>query len=336
MRRHALSADERVLFFATDAARTATGWEVPVHAWVHAIEPARKRKAILGSLLERAIGREITGEARAHFDRRVGLMCADNRGRKRVVIEIAGQEHTIPPTASNGHSHASLHLDAEQVARHADGDRLPVATVLADGRRFEGSVRLVPPTGLSIISDIDDTLKITDVLDKAAMLQRTFLDPFVSAPGMPELVQRMSAQGALLHVVSSSPWHLYEPLEALLDSDGFPPRSMSLKMVRVKDASVMNLVKKGTETKPAQILPILKRFPERRFVLLGDSGEQDPEVYGQLLRRYPDRVQSIWIRNVDASRPSDARYRSAFEAIDPGRWSLFTDPTALEELAAGP
>lgn len=327
-----IRADERVVFFATDAARSGPTWQIPIHAWVHELEPARKRKAMLASLLEHAIGLEITDDARAIFDRRVGLVCADNEGRKRIILDIAGQQHALPLTAANGHVRTTLVLDVDLVARHAQDGILPLGTVLPDGRRAAGIVRLIPPAGLSVISDIDDTVKITEVLDKAAMMRRTFLEAFVSVPGMAALYQHWAAGGALIHFVSSSPWHLYEPLEELLERDGFPVRSMSLKMIRAKDRSVLNLLKKGTQTKPAQIEPILARFPQRRFILVGDSGEQDPEVYAQIFRAHPEQIRSICIRNVDASMADDLRYQSAFEGIDPQRWSLFSEPATLSRL----
>ena len=327
-----IRSDERVVFFATDAARVGPTWQIPIHAWVHELEPARKRKAMLASLIEHAIGLEIADEARAYFERRVGLMCADNEGRKRIILHIADQQLALPLTTSNGHVRTTLVLDADLVARHARSGLLPLGTVLPDGRQATGAARLIPSAGLSVISDIDDTVKITEVLDKTAMIRRTFLEPFVSVPGMSSLYQHWAARGACLHFVSSSPWHLYEPLEELLDRDGFPARSMSLKMVRIKDRTVMNLLKKGTQTKPAQIEPILERFPQRRFILVGDSGEQDPEVYAKILRAYPAQIQAICIRNVDQSMADDLRYQSAFEGIDPQRWCLFTDPAALQPL----
>ena len=100
--------------------------------------------------------------------------------------------------------------------------------------------------------------------------------------------------------------------------------------MRVKDETLFSLFRKGTETKPAQIEPILKRFPHRRFVLVGDSGEQDPEVYAALLKEYPAQIARIYIRNVDDSAPTDARFEAVFESIDAGKWSLFTDPAELE------
>jgi phosphatidate phosphatase APP1 len=67
-------------------------------------------------------------------------------------------------------------------------------------------------------------------------------------------------------------------LVEFLDASGFSPSVLNLKSVRFRDETLLDLLKKGTETKPAAIERILNTYPDRRFVLVGDSGEQDPEV----------------------------------------------------------
>ena len=50
--------------------------------------------------------------------------------------------------------------------------------------------------------------------------------------------------------------------------------------------------------KVAQISLIMMRFPRRRFILVGDSGEKDPEVYREIQAKFPEQVQEIWIRDI--------------------------------------
>ena len=78
------------------------------------------------------------------------------------------------------------------------------------------------------------------------------------------------------------------------------------------------------------IASILEAYPRRRFILVGDSGEKDPEVYGLMARRYSDQVTHIYIRNVTAERADAPRYREAFKDVPDGKWRLFDDP---EEVA---
>jgi len=78
------------------------------------------------------------------------------------------------------------------------------------------------------------------------------------------------------------------------------------------------------------IKPILQRYPRRRFVFVGDSGEKDPEVYGALARQYPGQVLHILIRAVDGETPDAARFRTAFEGLPRERWTVFTRVADLE------
>ena len=68
----------------------------------------------------------------------------------------------------------------------------------------------------------------------------------------------------------------------------------------------------------------------RTLVLVGDSGEIDPEIYGFIARQYPKRVHRIFIRAVKGEKKDDERFTKAFEGISKEKWSIFTDP--LQEL----
>ena len=67
-----------------------------------------------------------------------------------------------------------------------------------DGLTFSGTARLVEPEGLSVISDIDDTIKITEVRDSRRMLERSLLEDFAPVPGMAALYQDWTEQGAVV------------------------------------------------------------------------------------------------------------------------------------------
>lgn len=82
-------------------------------------------------------------------------------------------------------------------------------------------------------------------------------------------------------------------------------------------------------TKPPAIEAILGVFPERRFCLVGDSGEKDPEVYGEIACQHPERIACILIRNVTSESRDSPRMTAAMRCIAPDRWQLFTDPAGL-------
>ncbi len=64
----------------------------------------------------------------------------------------------------------------------------------------------------------------------------------------------------------------------------------------------------------------------RSLVLVGDSGERDPEIYGNIARLYPKRVRRIFIRAVKGEKANDERFTKAFKDVPREKWMVFTDP----------
>ena len=193
-----------------------------------------------------------------------------------------------------------------------------------------GQVRLLGRRGVSIISDIDDTLKHSYVACKRTLLCNTFLKPFETIPGMVGLFREWSATGAAFHYVSSSPWQLYEHLTEHLALEGFPAGSFHLRPFRLRDHLLRRLLMLRRSGKLSVIRSLVKTFPERQFLLVGDSGEHDPEIYGAIARRYPRQVAGVLIRQLGGARDSRRRYAKALRGVDPAVVRLFTD---AEELA---
>ena len=331
-----IKADEHLVFFNTAAwlNQEGTHWQVPIHAWIYEPEDSALRLGAFAALLESAYGLKVTPDSTEVFHRRVNLLLADNERGKRLVIRLAGKDYELPPSKENGQVHALLQLPVATAAAFSERGRLHFFAVTRprDERRYEGDVQLVAPPGIGVISDIDDTIKITNVTDPRQLFDSTFFRDFRVVGGMPQLYRSLTAGGASLHFVSSSPWQLYLPLVEFIETEGFPWATLNLKAVRFRDETLLNLFKQGTETKPAQIEPILQRYPGRKFILIGDSGEQDPEVYADIARRYAAQIVKVLIRNVDGSDAGDERYAAAFEGIPAARWRLFDDPA---EISAG-
>ena len=104
---------------------------------------------------------------------------------------------------------------------------------------------------------------------------------------------------------------------------GFPAATYHLKRVRLKGRSVQQLFTNPLDLKLKLIEGIMANYPERRFVLVGDSGERDPDVYGAIARKYPNQVHRIYIRDV-TGQPQDAqRYQRAFADVPKDAWQLF-------------
>ncbi|MDH3433503.1 MAG: DUF2183 domain-containing protein [Gammaproteobacteria bacterium] len=328
-----IKIDEHVVFFRSTAwlDDDTQEWRVPIHGWIYEPQDSSARKAMFSTILSEKYGLAADAKTEANFTRRINLMLADNERGKQIVVSVAGRNYRLPASAPNGHFETTLNIPGADVEKFADGDliRFSAVTSARETRTFSGEVRLVKRTGLSIISDIDDTVKISNVTDRKSLLEHTFLLDFAAAPGMAELYSEWSRHDVSLHFVSSSPWQLYAPLQEFLDENDFPWATFSLKAVRFRDETLFDLFKKGTETKPVAIEKILNAYAERKFVLIGDSGEQDPEVYAALLRKHPDKILKVYIRNVTLESADNERFTSVFACTDSNRWRLFDDPATL-------
>lgn len=323
-----LKSDEELRLLPAVAAPVGPGaWEVRLRAWVYEPEEdSRTRGAALAglsALLELPSG----SESDAIFTRRARGFLVDNERGKRIVVQIGLKEHVLADTGANGHSETVLRLtDAD-----LPGPATPVVAVLRDGdaRRVTGTIFRLDPAGTSVVSDVDDTIKISEVRDKPRLLERTFLREFEAVPGAAERYRRWAADGAVVHYLSASPWQLYDPLAEFIQAAGYPAGSMHLKLFRAKDSSFFSLFEDPKAYKTPLLDALLGAAPGRRFVLVGDSGELDPEAYGDAYRRYPTQVAAIYIRDVTGEPREAARYQAAFAGIPADRWQIFTDPAEL-------
>ncbi len=188
---------------------------------------------------------------------------------------------------------------------------LPLPTgwheIAASGRHGAGRGRLlvVPQANrLGMISDLDDTILISEVTSKPRLLANSFLkNPTQrqAVPGMAALYARTLAANpqpasAPLFYLSASPRQLHESIAAFIAANAFPPGVLITK--RVTDDASSDPLFDQFAYKTRQIEAILERLPWVRFVLVGDDGERDPEIYDWVRRRHPERVAEIWIRRV--------------------------------------
>jgi hypothetical protein len=331
-----VKSDEEIVFFPTFAHLSEDGaeWVVPIHGWI--FEPETNsfiRRTALNELRDRL---ELDPEAAETkiFESRVRWLLVDNERDKVVSVTIGDKPYALGASGEDGRFMKSLRFSVDEVRQLAPEGRIEFRAVLpaGDDRTFAGSVRLVEPEGLSVISDIDDTVKVTGVTDKTRLIRNTFFREFAAVDGMAALYRQWAEQGAVFHFVSSSPWQLFEPLRDLMNESGFPEAAWHLKPFRVKDVSARSLFADPTEYKLTTIEPILKAFPQRRFILVGDSGEKDPEIYGELARRHPEQIEAIYIRDVTGEGREAERYGNAMHGVPEGKWRVFREPGELAGL----
>ncbi|KAI9487981.1 hypothetical protein BDB00DRAFT_850493 [Zychaea mexicana] len=203
-----------------------------------------------------------------------------------------------------------LMLDPTQVLQHVGRKMLRLKASFENGidTPHDGFVDLIEPNGISVISDIDDTIKVTGILDgKDTILQNTFFRKADEVPGMSEVYRNWSKQGAHVHYVSNSPWQVYPALSEFVRDRHFPAGSMHLRAISTGDL----IRRKPGQHKLDVIHQILQDFPNRKFILVGDSGERDPEIYQQIYKQYPEQIIKIFIHDVTSERARHADQRES-------------------------
>jgi phosphatidate phosphatase APP1 len=152
-----------------------------------------------------------------------------------------------------------------------------------------------------VISDVDDTILETGVQRVGRMIRHTFTGSALTRtpfPGAAELYRDLAADSNPVFYVSSSPWNLHSFLLAFIRHREFPRGPVLLRDLLGSSA--------GREQKHGRIQEVLDLHPQLRFVLLGDSGEKDPEIYAAIARQNAGRIIAIYIREVRLD-PGDGR-----------------------------
>lgn len=209
--------------------------------------------------------------------------------------------------------------------------------------KAKAEVLLPPPSAqFGVISDIDDTVLWSNVTNKLRMLRMLLRSnahtrkPFKGVGAFYRALHRGAAgnEGNPIFYVSSSPWHLYGPLTEFFRLQGIPHGPLLLKELGMRQ--VFGSGRHHTH-KLDKIESIIRCYPGMKFVLIGDSGEQDPELYSEAVRRHPTAIRVIYIRNVnpDPSR-IDAIDKLVEEVSATGAQLILTpDSVAAATHAAG-
>jgi len=187
-----------------------------------------------------------------------------------------------------------------------------------------------PDAELGVISDVDDTILETGVQRLGLMLRQTLTRSALTRtpfPGAAELYRDLAAGRNPVFYVSSSPWNLHAFLLAFLRHRDFPLGPLLLRDLLG--------TRQGRDRKHERIVEVLDLHPHLRFVLIGDSGEHDPQVYADIVRDHPDRILAVYIREVRLD-PTDGRVEQVLDGWDHAvPFVLAADSDAVRRHAVG-
>jgi phosphatidate phosphatase APP1 len=349
-----------IVFFPTYARRLPgeKRWQATVAGMIsRPLPPKSHRRTLAVGVIRRLLELDETQLQSEVFQRRADAFLFQRVAGERVSITLGGRRIDAGQSDRVGHFQQVIDLDeadvdalAEASGFAAQGDRCRwlsyAAAMAADEDRGDGLpapatpaagwIQVIDDEGLSVISDIDDTVKVTNVGNRRELLANTLLREFYAVPGMAEVYRHWQASGTAFHYVSASPWQLANCLGGFLRDAGLPSGSMHLKLFRLKDSTPLGRLPTRKRSKRRIIEHIMADFPRRKFLLVGDSGERDPEVYAEVARRHPEQVAGVAIRQVEGKLTRDkmqSRLDRLARRVPRGRWHVFSDAADLAAVA---
>jgi len=334
----AVKADETVILFPTSGyVNTDNQWIIPLRGWIFEYDADSLWREAGILVLRKSLQLNNVEMNNELFKERAWMFLVDNKRGKKIRISVKNETVECQRSKPNGHFSGEARIPVVDLPAATQSVWISYEVVLKPGdeRRFTGESQLLARHGLSVISDIDDTIKESHVTDKSELLKSTFLQAFRAVDGMAKVYSHWQESGAAFHYLSASPWQLFHPLAKFIRGSGFPKGDFYLRQFRVKDSSFYSLFESPYDYKTKTISEILHNYPERKFVLVGDNTESDPQAYAYIAKQFPKNIAKILIRNA-TGHIDKSNIESAFAGLDRNLWMVFTNPVELADVEIGP
>ncbi len=166
---------------------------------------------------------------------------------------------------------------------------------------------MIPPANAEygIISDVDDTIIQTGATSLIEMGKTVLLSnahtrlPFEGVSVFYAALHQGNGNSRSnpFFYVSSSPWNLYDLITDFMDINNIPQGPLMLRDFGIRSDTFVNKDYLGHKFNAIQ--HILNTYPHLQFILIGDSGEEDPVIYAEVVKKFPGRIKAIYIREID-------------------------------------
>lgn len=231
-------------------------------------------------------------QANTHLMARIKPFLTNPMVSAPVTVFFYDENQSVSRTVTtNEAGHFNLRAPLEFIPTH-------VRVLASEHLSATEEVKITASKGVSLITDIDDTIKHSSIGSGA---REIFRNAFIrdlgdlTIDGVREWYNTMYDMGVGIHYVSNSPWQLFPILVSFFGQAELPPGSYHLKQY---SGMLQGIFEPVAERKKVTLERILRDFPERKFVLVGDSGEADLEVYTDVVLAHPGRILAIYIRDV--------------------------------------
>lgn len=224
---------------------------------------------------------------------------------------IASYRDAVVESVTDDEGYFQVRLQPNEIA---GGPWLEVALHLPDFHVSKVAHVLVPPrdAAFGVISDIDDTIVVTNATNLLGMTRSIIRNAAARLPfqGIADLYRALHVERNPIFYVSSSPWNLYELLHDFMEINGIPHGPMFLQDWGIDEKTL--LLASHTDHKLEQIQTLVDYYPDLKFILIGDSGQHDPEIYLSVIQAHRGRILAAFIRDVTA----DLRDRAVAAIIE--------------------
>jgi phosphatidate phosphatase APP1 len=166
------------------------------------------------------------------------------------------------------------------------------------------------------ISDIDDTILVshaTQLFKKFRLIMTKNAKTRLPFEGVAEFYEKLKAKSNPFFYVSSSEWNLYDFLQDFFQVRNIPKGPFLLQEYK---SGLWDLLFTGGgshQHKQDKIKRLMTLFPKLKFILIGDSGQRDTEIYRQALHEFPDRILAVYIRKIGKKDDFDEKTAHEFK-----------------------
>lgn len=157
-----------------------------------------------------------------------------------------------------------------------------------------------------VISDIDDTILVSYATQKLMKIRLMLFNnahtrmPFEGVSAFYKALESGPLKNKLnpIFYLSNSEWNLYDLLHEFIEFNRIPKGPLFLREMKIRPLQLHKIREVNKNHKKEVLIQLFNAFPELKFILIGDSGQKDPDVYSEIVKQFPGRVLAIYIRDI--------------------------------------
>lgn len=251
-----------------------------------------------------------------NFKRNLGFIASSEIANAKIKLSYDNFKKTI---ISNEEGFVEelldLEIEGEKLVEYIDLVLMEPYTSKQIKPSFQAPIIIPTNPKFGIISDIDDTVIKTDVKNLFKLAKNTLLGNAQSKEvfeGAAKFYQALTAKQNPIFYLSSSPWNLYDTILQVFEINDLPIGPLILRDWGISKNEILPTHNK--KYKLAEISRVLDINYDLKFILIGDSGQEDPEIYSEIVDKYPDRILAVYIRDV-SNLKRDAEVKALAEKL---------------------